>query len=98
MSDYDNYREASGWLDPMAISLGMYGKRLQFIVFDSDGNRETVITGELKNINTETAWVSGWQTFAGRWVISHDAIVYVEALGADVTLPLQGKILWKEIP
>lgn len=105
MSDYENYQEASGWLDPMAIPLGMYGKRLQFIVFDSDGNRETVLTGILRGIESDSYLHTAFdQGGFHRWYYTHSASLWVPALTPNgdpsqaVSIPLGGKILWKEIP
>lgn len=98
MSDYDNYQEASGWLDPMAIPLGMYGKRLQFVIFDKDGNRETVLTGTLLNINSEHYASRTYDHEVVSATHTHELVLNVPSLGGAVTLPLGKKILWKEIP
>lgn len=98
MSDYENYQEASGWLDPMAIPLGMYGKRLQFIIFDKDGNRETVLTGKLLGVESECSTERNFEREVLRASFGHEVTLNVPGVGGDVTLPLQGKILWKEIP
>lgn len=103
MSDYESYQEASGWLGPLAIPLGMYGRRLQFIAFDSDGNREMVLTGVLRGVESESYRLSSVEG-GHRWTHNHSVSLWVPSLTSNgdpdetITLPLNGNLLWKEIP
>lgn len=104
MSDYDNYQEAAGWEGPQALPLGMYGRRLQFIIFDKEGNQETVITGVLIGVTSEFSRVRSTSSEVWNSYHRHSAEIHVPALVPNgdmdntLSLPLGGRILWKEIP